>query len=288
MPVSCCLAGWSALALEPGDGGCRGMPTGRQGQAAEPTKPAMDQACRPSVGSGAGLVGGALAAGVGHAIYRPARSLHPGRGGRTRLPPRELLAARPRLSRQEREPGTQRWRRPPAWSSATADPRGRPPRPRGPGAAARPGRLVQQGQQLLPGGQLEQVDQPAGTVAQQHGALEALARKGADDGLAGGLGIGGSDPVAPGAVARPPQRPGELGTAPELEGRADRHLVGGSPLLAGELCGCPARPWRPAARSDMPAGASSSTSATSRAPTIRRASCRPSRSRGTSQSTPLR
>jgi hypothetical protein len=25
---------------------------------------------------------------VGHAIFRPARSLHPGRGGRTRLPPR--------------------------------------------------------------------------------------------------------------------------------------------------------------------------------------------------------
>jgi hypothetical protein len=29
---------------------------------------------------------------------RPARSLHPGRGGRTRLPPRGLLAVRPRLS----------------------------------------------------------------------------------------------------------------------------------------------------------------------------------------------
>jgi hypothetical protein len=31
----------------------------------------------------------------------------------------------------------------------------------------RPARILQ-GQQLLPGGQLEQVDQPAGTVAQQH------------------------------------------------------------------------------------------------------------------------
>src|SRR5512132_3286198 len=41
-----------------------------------------------------------LRLGVGHAIYRPARSLRPGRGGRTRLPPRELLAARPRFSPQ--------------------------------------------------------------------------------------------------------------------------------------------------------------------------------------------
>jgi Aldo/keto reductase family len=34
----------------------------------------------------------ALAAGVGHAKCRPASSLHPGRGGRTRLPPRGPLA----------------------------------------------------------------------------------------------------------------------------------------------------------------------------------------------------
>src|SRR5215211_7015430 len=40
---SCCLAGRSALPLDPGDGGHRGMPTGRQGQATEPTKSAMDQ-----------------------------------------------------------------------------------------------------------------------------------------------------------------------------------------------------------------------------------------------------
>src|SRR5215216_8177096 len=74
--------------------GRRGMPTGRQGQAAEPTKPAIDQDCRPSVGSGARLVGGG-ACGWGRVWqYRPARSFHPGHGGRTRLPPRELLAAR--------------------------------------------------------------------------------------------------------------------------------------------------------------------------------------------------
>src|SRR5829696_9249456 len=37
---SCCLAGRSALPLEPGDGGHRGMPRGHRGQATEPTKSA--------------------------------------------------------------------------------------------------------------------------------------------------------------------------------------------------------------------------------------------------------
>src|SRR5215207_4416823 len=44
LPHACpswCLAGRSALPLEPGDGGHRGMPTGHQGQAVEPTKSAM-------------------------------------------------------------------------------------------------------------------------------------------------------------------------------------------------------------------------------------------------------
>jgi hypothetical protein len=41
LPLSCCLAGRSALPLDPGDGGHRGMPQGRQGQAVEPRKPAM-------------------------------------------------------------------------------------------------------------------------------------------------------------------------------------------------------------------------------------------------------
>src|SRR4029453_11267490 len=50
-------------------------------------------------GSGAGLVGGALAAGAGHA-----RTLRPdpsplGAGGERGRPPRELLATRPRRSR---------------------------------------------------------------------------------------------------------------------------------------------------------------------------------------------
>ena len=41
LPSWDCLAGRSALPLEPGDGGHRGMPPGRQGQATEPTKSAM-------------------------------------------------------------------------------------------------------------------------------------------------------------------------------------------------------------------------------------------------------
>jgi len=44
------------------------------------------------LGSGAGLVGGALVPGGRACQHRPARSLHPGRGGRTRLPPRGPLA----------------------------------------------------------------------------------------------------------------------------------------------------------------------------------------------------
>jgi hypothetical protein len=53
------------------------------------------------------------------------------------------------------------------------------------------------------------------------------------------------------------------------------------------LSGCPAHPWR-TGRSGMPAGASSSTSATSPAATTRRGSCRPSRWPATSPSTPPR
>ena len=44
LPSWDCLAGRSALPLDPGDGGHRGMPPGHQGQAAEPTKSArLDQ-----------------------------------------------------------------------------------------------------------------------------------------------------------------------------------------------------------------------------------------------------
>src|SRR5215217_2801115 len=53
---------------------------------------------------------GRLRLGVGHAIYRPASSLHPGRGGRSRLPPRGPLAGPSQASagharRASRPPG---------------------------------------------------------------------------------------------------------------------------------------------------------------------------------------
>jgi hypothetical protein len=69
-----CLAGCSVVPLDPGDGGCRGMPQGRQGQAAEPTKSAMDQGCRPWSVQKRGW-SGRLRRGVGHASpVRPAPS----------------------------------------------------------------------------------------------------------------------------------------------------------------------------------------------------------------------
>jgi hypothetical protein len=65
---SWCLAGRSALPLEPGDGGRRGMPQDRQGQAVEPTKSARGSELPAVAGSGAELVpGGRLRLGVGHA-----------------------------------------------------------------------------------------------------------------------------------------------------------------------------------------------------------------------------
>jgi hypothetical protein len=71
----------------PGDGGHHGMPQGRQGQATEPTKSAMQEIAGRGPARVPGLVGGGLAAGGRACQHRPARSLHPGRGGSTRLPP---------------------------------------------------------------------------------------------------------------------------------------------------------------------------------------------------------
>src|SRR5215211_9143513 len=80
------------------------MPPDPQEQAAEPTKSAIDPDRRPWPAQVLSWLA-ALAAGGWACRHRPARSLHPGCGGRTRLPPRELPAARPRLllSAQERE-----------------------------------------------------------------------------------------------------------------------------------------------------------------------------------------
>jgi hypothetical protein len=97
VPPLCSWPGGAALPLERGHGGYRGMPKAARGKPrSERTRPARSRL--PARGrSGAGLVRGAACGWrVGHAIYRPARSLHPGRGGRSRLTSREPLAARPR------------------------------------------------------------------------------------------------------------------------------------------------------------------------------------------------
>ena len=85
------------LALDrQGGGGHRGMPTEPQGQAVEPTKSAIDQARRPPVGSGAGLVAGCLRLGVGHAsTVRPDPST-PGVVGERGSHHEGRLPARPR------------------------------------------------------------------------------------------------------------------------------------------------------------------------------------------------
>ncbi len=59
------------------------MPRGRQGQAVEPTKSAMHQLAGHRSAQEPGWLVECLRLGGGHAIYRPARSLHPGCGGRT-------------------------------------------------------------------------------------------------------------------------------------------------------------------------------------------------------------
>jgi hypothetical protein len=93
LPSWDCLAGRSALPLDPGGRWMPCMLKDRQGQAVEPTKSARSgsgAAGRWSARVPAWLVG-ALAAGGRACQDRPARSLHPGRGGRTRLPPRGPL-----------------------------------------------------------------------------------------------------------------------------------------------------------------------------------------------------
>src|SRR5215211_9364286 len=100
-----CLAGRSALPLDPGDGGHRGMPRDPPGASGGANEIGHRSRLPAVAGSVPGWLGERLAAGGRACQHRPARSLHPGCGGRTRLPPRELPAARPRLllSAQERE-----------------------------------------------------------------------------------------------------------------------------------------------------------------------------------------
>src|SRR5215207_6587202 len=73
---SCCLAGRSALPLEPGDGGHRGMPREPQGQATEPTKSAMDQDRRLRPAQELSWLVDPLAAG-GRACHLPSGQIPP-------------------------------------------------------------------------------------------------------------------------------------------------------------------------------------------------------------------
>jgi hypothetical protein len=88
---SCCLPGGCPVL------GPRGRWTpwhgGRApGQAVEPTKPAMRSGCRGGSAREPGWLADPLAAGDRACQHRPASSLHPRHGGRTRLPPRGPLA----------------------------------------------------------------------------------------------------------------------------------------------------------------------------------------------------
>jgi hypothetical protein len=93
-----CLAGRSVLPLDQGDGGRRSRPPGHQGASDRANEVGHASSQLSMLSLGPGLVGGALAAGGRACQHRGARSLHPGRGGRTRLPPRgRLLPASGRL-----------------------------------------------------------------------------------------------------------------------------------------------------------------------------------------------
>jgi hypothetical protein len=92
-----CLARRSALPLDRGDDGRRGMPPGHQGQATEPTKSAMHQASRACSAYDRGWLVGRLRLGLGHAST-VGQIPPPWARGRTRLPPRgRLLPASGRL-----------------------------------------------------------------------------------------------------------------------------------------------------------------------------------------------
>jgi hypothetical protein len=85
------LAGRSAVSLAPGGWWTPWHANRPQGQAMEPTKSAIDQDRRPWPARVPGWLVECLRLGWA-CRHRPARSLHPGCGGRTRLPPRGPLA----------------------------------------------------------------------------------------------------------------------------------------------------------------------------------------------------
>src|SRR5215218_7767732 len=82
-------AAWAMVCpfLLPGRAGCPAPGTGGRWTPWHATRPPGASGEANEVGSGAGLVGGVLAAGGRACQHRPARGFHPGRGGRSRLPP---------------------------------------------------------------------------------------------------------------------------------------------------------------------------------------------------------
>jgi hypothetical protein len=89
-----CLAGRSALPLEPGDGGHRGMPRGRQGQAAEPTKP-VPCINSPTMGRLRSRVGWWSACGWGSGMPAPSGQIPPPRAWWENEAPATRAARRP-------------------------------------------------------------------------------------------------------------------------------------------------------------------------------------------------
>jgi hypothetical protein len=190
-----CLAGRSALPLDPGDGGHRGMLQAPRGKRWSQRSRPCDQARRPVAGSGAELVG-RCACGWGSGMpstVRPDPSTPTAVGERGSHHKDCSQSGSGCLSRARglpprRGPGRRRWRRRCAWSWAIVGLWGRPLRRRGPGGAAPRGRPRPAARAAPPRWQARTVNQPAGTVTQQHGPMEVPGREGAGDGLAGGLG----------------------------------------------------------------------------------------------------
>jgi hypothetical protein len=106
---SCCLAGRSALHLEPGDGGYRGMPQGRLGQAVEPTKSARLDNCRPWLAQEPGWLVGAC--GWGSGMPAPSGQIPPPWAWRENEAPTTRADHRLRSRRSDRS-GIEKRRRP--------------------------------------------------------------------------------------------------------------------------------------------------------------------------------
>ena len=135
--------------------------------------------------------------------HRPANSLHHGHGGRTRIPPRELLAVRPR-----RQPGGPvRWQKA-AVASSCRLPRGQRCPSGSLCSAARTWPMMASGpcsartaQEAGPVEQAEAVNQAGSAVAEHGRSVQALAGNGVDKGVVGGGRVGAGDPKAVGMVA---------------------------------------------------------------------------------------